>query len=183
VIAVAVIAPNLLYVSGRFDPDPLGTHSGPGAAVSPGALKGVQTIDPNSGLVSRALGQAAVRDWFHLTMPWWNPNEATGAPLAGEMQSAALSPLTILTVFSNGQLFEQMFLELIAGVSTFLLLRRLSGGVVASTAAGSRLRSTARSRGWLTPRSIRLRSSHSCYWALKGRTRRAWKDAAVGASS
>ena len=66
---------------------------------------------------------------------WWNPFEGTGTPLAGEMQSAALSPFTIFTAVSNGQLYEHMLFELISGISTYLLLRRLGIARWASTAA------------------------------------------------
>ena len=46
--------------------------------------------------VSQALGHRAALDWTHLRVPWWNPYEGTGMPLAGEMQSGALSPRAAL---------------------------------------------------------------------------------------
>ena len=124
------------YVAGIFDPNPLGPKSWLLTSFSPPPFPGLPTIDPAGGTVSQALGHRAVVDWLHLRWPWWNPYEGTGTPLAGEMQSAALFPFTILTAFSNGQLWEHMLLELIAGGSTFLLMRRLSVGVWASSAAG-----------------------------------------------
>jgi Bacterial membrane protein YfhO len=135
-IAAAVLVANSLYVFGVFDPNPLGPRSGLVSSVSPGAFGGFPTIDPNNGVLSQAVGHRAVLDWLHLSWPWWNPYEGTGTPLAGGMQSAALFPFTALTAFSNGQLWEHMLLELIAGISTFLLMRRLSVGVWASSAAG-----------------------------------------------
>ena len=135
-ILAAVLAANALYVLGIFDPNPLGPRSGLLSSISPGWFSGLPTIDPNNGVLSQAVGHRAVLDWLHLSWPWWNPYEGTGTPLAGEMQSAALFPFTVLTAFSNGQLWEHMLLELIAGVSTFLLLRRLSLGVWAAAAAG-----------------------------------------------
>lgn len=75
-------------------------------------------------------------DLIHFDLPWWNPYEGTGAPLAGELQSAALFPPTLLTLLSNGQLYEHMLLELLAGISTYLLLRRLRLGRWASLAGG-----------------------------------------------
>ena len=74
-------------------------------------------------------------DWLHLQPPWWNPFQGTGAPLAGEMQSAALFPFTIFTLAANGQLYEHILLELLTGVATYLLLRRLAISRWASTAA------------------------------------------------
>lgn len=135
ILAVVLVA-NGLYVLGIFDPNPLGPRSGLLSSSSAGAFGGFPTIDPNNGWVSQALGHRAVLDWLHLQWPWWNSYEGTGTPLAGEMQSAALFPFTILTAFSNGQLWEHMLLELIAGGSTFLLMRRLSLGVWASAGAG-----------------------------------------------
>jgi hypothetical protein len=134
-IAGAVVLANILYLSGVFDPNPLGLASGLGTVTHPGLLAGLSTIDPNNGVTSQTFGHRAVLDWLHLQPPWWNPYEGTGAPLAGEMVSAALFPFTIFTVFANGQLYEHMLFELLAGVSTYLLLRRLEVVRWASTAA------------------------------------------------
>ena len=125
VIAAAVVVANLLYLSGAFDPNPLGPQSGLGRVTSPGVLPGLATIDPNDGVVSQALGHRAALDWLHLQPPWWNSYEGTGAPLAGEMQSAAMFPLTVWTLLAGGQVYEHVLLELLAGISTYLLLRRL----------------------------------------------------------
>src|SRR5581483_17040 len=78
-------------------------------------------------------GHRAALDLIHLHIPWWNPYGGTGTPLAGEMQSAALFPPTLLTLLSNGQVYEHMLLELLAGVATYLLLRRIGLGRLAST--------------------------------------------------
>ncbi len=135
-IALAVVLANLPYLLDFVDPNPLGPASGLVTGLTPGRLPGAATIDPNNGLISQALGHRAMLDWFHLQIPWWNPYEGTGAPLAGEMQSAALFPPTILTLLANGQLYEHLLLELLAGISTYLLLRRLLVGRTAGTAAG-----------------------------------------------
>ena len=126
---------NILYLSGVFDPNPLGTQSGLGIVTRPGLLGGLPTIDPNNGTASQALGHRAMLDWLHLQPPWWNPFQGMGEPLAGEMQSAALFPFTIFTLVANGQLYEHMLLELLTGVATYLLLRRLVVSRWASTAA------------------------------------------------
>jgi hypothetical protein len=127
-IAAAVVVANLPYLVGLFDPNPLGPRSGLLSAISAGSIRGQPTLDPNNGFISQALSHRAMIDLVHLHLPWWNPYEATGAPLAGELQSAALFPPTLLTLLSNGQLYEHMLLELLAGISTYLLLRRLSLG-------------------------------------------------------
>ena len=41
------------------------------------------------------------------------------------MVFAALFPPTLLTAVSNGQVYERVLLELVAGLCTYLLLRRL----------------------------------------------------------
>src|SRR5207249_1344655 len=107
------------------------------SSVTPGWLPGERTIDPNNGFTSQALGHRAALDLIHLRLPWWNPYEGTGAPLAGELQSAALFPPTLLALFSNGQLYEHVLLEMIAGLSTYLLLRRLLLGLWASAAGAT----------------------------------------------
>lgn len=135
-IAGAVLLANAPYLLGVADPNPLGPTSGLLSASHPGYLGGLPALDPNYGFTSQALGHRAALDVLRGHMPWWNPYETTGLPLAGEMQSAAMFPPTLLTAFSNGQIFEHMLLELLAGGSTFLLLRRLAIGRPAAVLAG-----------------------------------------------
>jgi hypothetical protein len=124
-IAAAVLLANLPYLLGVFDANPFDARGGLTSAITHGLLGGKPTIDPSNGFDSQAIGHLAALDLLHLHLPWWNPYEATGMPLAGETQSAALFPPTLLTAFSNGQLYEHILFELIAGTCTYLLLRRL----------------------------------------------------------
>jgi len=124
-ITVAVLLANLPYLLGFFDSNPLDYRSGLTSAITPGWLSGKPTIDPSNGFTSQAIGHLAALDLLHLRLPWWNPYEATGMPLLGETQAAALFPPTLLTAFSNGQLYEHILLELIAGMCTYRLLRRI----------------------------------------------------------
>ncbi len=135
-IAGAVLLVNLPYLLGILDANPLGPRSGLASAVTPGPLPGQPTIDPNAGFISQAVSHRAALDLLHLHLPWWNPFEATGTPLAGEMQSAALFPLTLLTALSGGQLIEHVLLEFLAGIATYWLLRRLDVSRFAATAGG-----------------------------------------------
>jgi hypothetical protein len=132
----AVVLAHLPYLLGFFDANPLGPRSGLVSAIVPGPLGGQPTIDPNNGFISQALSHRAALDVIHLHLPWWNPFEGTGAPLLGEMQSAALFPPTLLTLLSNGQLYEHMLLETVAGIATYLLLLRISVSRWISAAAG-----------------------------------------------
>jgi hypothetical protein len=132
-VVVLANAPSLLAFSSS---NPLEYRSGLVGSVTPGLLPGERAIDPNDGYVSQALGRRAALDWIHLRVPWWNPYEGTGAPLAGEMQSGAFFPPTLLMLLPDGQLYEHVLLEILAGLCTYLLLRRLSLGCWASAAGG-----------------------------------------------
>ena len=125
-VLAGVVVANLLYLVGVFDPNPLGPRSGLVSSLSPGPAPGFPVLDLNDGLTSQALGHRAMLEWLHGGVPWWNPYEGTGTPLAGEMASAGFFPPTLFTLLAGGQLFERMLLEMLAGVTTFLLLRRLS---------------------------------------------------------
>jgi hypothetical protein len=135
-IAGVVIVANVPYLLGIFDANPLGPRASLVGGVVAGPVGGQLTIDPNNGFVSQALGHRAALDLIHLRLPWWNPYEATGVPLAGEMQSAAFFPPTLLTLFGNGQLYEHLLLELVSGLATYLVLRRLAVTRWAAAAAG-----------------------------------------------
>jgi hypothetical protein len=132
-IAGAVVLANLPYLLGLFHPNPLNFRAGLTSAFTPGLLHGRPTIDPSNGFTSQAIGHLAAVDLLHLRPPWWNPYEGTGMPLLGETQSAALFPPTLLTAISNGQVYEHILLELLAGIFTYLLLRRIGLGRAAAT--------------------------------------------------
>ena len=109
------------------------------AALTPvpsGWLPGLPYIDGNAGFTMQALGHLVASDWLHGHIPWWNPYEGVGSPLAGEMQSGAFFPLTFLLVLHQGVLLIQLSVESITGWSTYFLVRRLGVGRTCSTAAG-----------------------------------------------
>ena len=108
-------------------------------------------IDPNVGFITQPFGHLSAMDILHGHLPWWNYFEGLGQPLAGEMQSAALFPLTLLFAFPAGLLLFHISLEVIAGVSTFFLAKRLGMPIFVATAAGALFRARmARTRGWET---------------------------------
>ena len=135
IVAVVVLA-HVPVLVGLVDANPLGPRSALVSGATPGFLGGYDAADPNDGFVSQALGHRASLDLLSGHLPWWNPYEGTGAPLAGETQSAALFPPTLLLRLSDGQLYEHMLLEIVAGLATYLLLRRISVNRWASAAAG-----------------------------------------------
>lgn len=123
-IVLFVLVANSLYVSGVFNQNPINTQSG--LLVQSSKIEGgLDTIDPNDGFTTQALGHTAAEDILHGHMPWWDHNEEVGAPLAGGMQAAALFPLTLILALSNGVLLFHILLEVIAGLSTYYLLRKL----------------------------------------------------------
>lgn len=124
-IVILVLAANGVHLLGITKPNPLGFYSGLSFERKPGFVPGEQTIDPNIGYTAQALGHRAMLDLVHGHLPWWNPYEGTGMPLAGEMQSGALFPPNILLLLSNGQLYLHILLEIVAGLATYFLLRRV----------------------------------------------------------
>lgn len=124
-LILVVVLANAASLGHVIDQNPLHQVSGLGVTIRPGAAPGLDTIDPNSGFTTQALGHLAATDWLHGTVPWWNHYEGVGAPLAGEMQSAAMFPLVVLLALANGLLYLHLLLEIVTGLATLLLLRRL----------------------------------------------------------
>jgi len=136
VLVAIVLLANVPYLLGIADPNPLGPRTEL-AAPQPGFLHGSNTLDPTDGYITHALGQQAAIDVLHGQLPLWNPYEGAGMPLFGEGQSAALFPPTLLLALDNGQFWEDLLLELVAGLATFLVLRRIGVGRAASVAGGA----------------------------------------------
>ena len=116
--------------------DPVALFGGISYDIRPSWLPGQSTIDPNKGYTSYALGVRAALDLVGFRLPLWNPYEGLGSPLLGEMQAAALFPPTLFLLLPHGQLIEQAFLQIVAGIGTFLFLRRFGLGVTAALAGG-----------------------------------------------
>jgi hypothetical protein len=134
-LAIVLLA-NLPYLARITDPNPLGPRSGLGVS-SPGVIRGANTLDPTDGYITQALGHLAATDVLHGHLPLWNQYEGAGMPLLGEGQSAALFPPTLLLALSNGQFWEDLLLEVIAALGTYLVLRRLGCGRLTSIAGGA----------------------------------------------
>jgi hypothetical protein len=152
-IFVAVVAANLPALLHLVTSNPLAVD----AYLSPGKsawLPGRPYIDPNSAFTTQALGHLATLDWLHGHIPWWNPFEGIGSPLAGEMQSGAFFLPTFLLVFHQGMLFLQIFLETTTGWATYLLVRKLGVGRTFSIAGGVAF-GMCGTYAWLTHAPIR----------------------------
>jgi hypothetical protein len=124
-VVLAVLVGNAVYLLGRGSSDPIAWTASIAHSTC-GFICGRPSVDANVGNITQPLGHLAAMDVLHGHFPWWNPFEGLGQPLAGEMQSAALFPLTLLLAFPTGLLWFHVILEVTAGVSTYFLLRRLS---------------------------------------------------------
>lgn len=133
-IAVVVLVANGVYVFGVATNDPIAWTTGIAHHLC-GLTCGRPAIDPNVGYVTQTLGHEAAMDLLHGHFPWWTYTQGLGQPLAGEMQSGALFPLTLLFAFSSGLVWFHICLEVIAGLSTYFLARRLSLSVFLATFA------------------------------------------------
>lgn len=137
VIIIAVLLGNVMFLAGLGNDNPISWTSGISTVVCRVAcFQRSQMIDPNVGYITQALGHRAAIDLVHFHLPWWNYFEGLGQPLVGEMQAAALFPLTLLFALPAGLLWFHICLEVIAGVSTYFLAKRLSMPVVIATGAG-----------------------------------------------
>ena len=134
-ILMVVLVVNLPALFGLVTTNPL-VLNGFLAHVPQGHLPGLPYIDPNAGYTTQALGHLAALDWLHGHVPWWNPYEGVGSPLAGEMQSGAFFPPNLLLALPQGVLLVQVALEVTTGWSTYFLARRLGVGRSFSTTAG-----------------------------------------------
>ena len=104
-----------------------------------GALPaGFPFLDPNVGFTSEALGRLAARDWLHGIVPWWNPYTGIGMPLAGELQPGAFFlPFNLLLLLSQGILWQQISMQIIAALATYALLRELGLSRLAAWMGGA----------------------------------------------
>lgn len=135
-VVVAVLAANFPGLSGLVDVNPLGSMGRTGTGTHFHLLPGIWFTDPNIAWTSQPLGHLAALDWLHGIVPWWNPFEGLGAPLAAGMQSAALFPPTLLLALSNGQLYFHVTLEVAGGLATWYLARELGFSRPVATLAG-----------------------------------------------
>ncbi|MDB5177136.1 MAG: hypothetical protein JWN75_804 [Candidatus Saccharibacteria bacterium] len=124
IICIAIILCNSIYLF-MTNQNPLIQRSGLPITAQEKILSGENTLDPNDGFTSQALGVAAANQVATGQMPWWNEYEGVGVPLVAEMQSAALFPYTMLLLLPGGSLIFHIALEITAAIGMYLLLQRL----------------------------------------------------------
>ena len=134
----AVLLANAPGLAGWLDPDPLLVLSGLDHAGQDGVLPGGPGwTDPNTGTTTQALGHLSALDWLRGEVPWWNPYNGVGLPLAAIMQPSSLFlPFVLLLALPKGVLLLKVVMQLVAGLGTLALLRRLGlGGLAAGAGA------------------------------------------------
>ncbi len=95
-------------------------------------------FDPNAGFTSEALGRLSAWNWTHGTVPWWNSYSGVGMPLAGELQPGSFFlPFTFLFLLPEGLLWQRLLMQIIAGITTYALLRELGLSRLASVMGGA----------------------------------------------
>jgi hypothetical protein len=130
-VPLAVHVP--LWILGR-SADPIWFFSGLAQGQHP--VRG-PFLDPNVGVTSEALGRLTAGDWVHGIVPWWNPYSGIGMPLAGELQPGAFFlPFNLLLLLGEGILWQQVLMQIIAGLATFALVRELGLSRLAALVAG-----------------------------------------------
>ncbi len=91
-----------------------------------GILAGLPFIDPNAGYTIQALGKLSADAWLSGHVPWWNSYMGAGVPLAAEMQPASFYlPFVLLLHFQSGTFWLKLILQILSGVATYALLRKL----------------------------------------------------------
>ncbi len=134
IVAVVLIG-NGLYLIGESNINPISWTASISTIICH-VTCGRPMIDPNVGFITQPLGHLSAMDLLHGHLPWWNYFEGLGQPLAGEMQAASLFPLTLWFALPAGLLWFHISLEIIAGISTYFLAKRLGVPIIFATAAG-----------------------------------------------
>jgi len=126
-IWILLILPVLMQLPallGYWNPDPslfvggLGDHF---------AVKGgYPWIDPNVGFQAQALGKLSAEQWLSGQIPWWNSFNGVGLPLAAEAQPGSFFlPFVLLYHFRAGGLWVEVILQIMAGLFSYALIRKL----------------------------------------------------------
>ncbi len=152
-VTLAVLLANAPTWLHLVQSDPLALTAGLNK-VSAGLLPGQPFADPNVGYTLQALGKQAAMQIMGGHLPWWNPFEGVGMPLAAEMQSGAFFPGTLLLSSIFGVSGLLMVLECCTGYATYFLLRRLRIGLVAAT-AGAIAVALCGAASWVTNAPVR----------------------------
>jgi hypothetical protein len=126
---------DLPVVTGRTTADPMVFTAAVGDTIN--FHGSYPWIDPNVGFQAQALGKLSADTLLHGQLPWWNPYNGVGLPLAAEAQPGSLFlPFVLLYHFQSGVMWLQIILQAMAGLCTYAFLRKLGLTELAATTGG-----------------------------------------------
>ncbi len=137
IVVGVVLSANAIYLLGLADPNPMAWTGGPRIITSCLRACNTPSLDPNAGFITAAAGHESAMLWLHGHLPWWDYYQGVGAPLAGGLQAASFSPFTLLLAFPSGLMWVHVIYELIGGVATYFVMRRVTPSVTGAVVAGS----------------------------------------------
>ena len=136
-VVAVVLGANALYLLGITDPNPMAWTGGPRIITACLRACNTPSLDPNAGFVTAAAGHESAMLWLHGHLPWWDYYQGVGAPLAGGLQAASFSPFTLLLAFPSGLMWIHVIYELIGGLSTYFVMRRVTPSITGAIVAAS----------------------------------------------
>ena len=137
IIVAVVLGANAIYLCGLADPNPMAWTGGPRIITACLRACNTPSLDPNAGFITAAAGHESAMLWLHGHLPWWDYYQGVGAPLVGGLQAASFSPFTLLLAFPSGLMWVHVIYELIGGLATFFVMRRVTPSVTGAVLAGS----------------------------------------------
>ncbi len=129
---------NIILILGIYSCDPESIYGNLLISVRRGPMPGSACfVDPSVAYLTQPLGYLSAQDWLHFTVPWWNPYNGIGMPLAAEMQNESFFlPFVLLLHFHNGWLLQRLLFQILCGQFTYVFLRRLNLGTQAAILGG-----------------------------------------------
>lgn len=128
-VLIVFLLPLLVHLPGllgRCSVDPIHFVSGLASLHGKQMVRGFPWIDPTLGTYAQALGKLSADEWLSGRIPWWNYYSGVGLPLAAEMSPGAFFlPFVLLNHFSNGLLYIEVIIQILAGLGTYYLLRKI----------------------------------------------------------
>ena len=127
VLVSSILLANIIALTGFYRDDPALFVSNLATGLVRGPVPGFPNwLDPNIGYTTQALGHLCAQDWLHGVIPWWDPYQGVGAPLAAELQNGAFFlPFSLLLHFNAGWLMLRLLMQMMAGLFTYALLIQL----------------------------------------------------------
>lgn len=126
-LLLVILLANIIALTGFYRDDPALFVSNLATGLVRGPVPGFPNwFDPNIGYTTQALGNLCAQDWLHGVIPWWDPYQGVGTPLAAELQNGALFlPFSLLLHFKAGWLMVRLLMQMMAGLFTYALLIQL----------------------------------------------------------